>query len=527
MKSRKNALILALSCFALIGLAGCGGGGDDGPQEPPEPQFEVDEDIEFDEDGRGYFDNVEINLWAVGGDPDASTMDRLIANFNKKYAGEIMVKCTHVNEENYYTQLDTTWRTDPDELPDFLWVHNTKISLYAGKTKQYLLPLTDSLLEQAHSKFDFTTAYENIDRTNILNGTRYGIPIDSHGFLTYIRQDIIKKNELGFDNNTRFIPHSKTEYQGLLKGLKDKAQAGTLLTRTINKGQDHAWRTAGTSFGSSFVQSSDPDGLSALYANGGRLMDEAQERITFQENSGFVNYVVDEVNNFNAGRIIDGTNTALFGTGDTVMFSEGPWWSASNYEPNFNNTELRSANEGLHITQEEANDPVYSRPLTASHPIGWWTNPENEGLETAHSWYGLGHSIALINKSKVKLSMVAAVLEYAKWFALEQTNGEYNLATWATSGHVPAWKEVYESESYKKVEAASATLRGIGNPEDIIGGEPLTYQDTVFNGFQSVILSVQSAMLGDGCTEAKARELINTGAEGLQLAIDQLKFLED
>ena len=69
----------------------------------------------------------------------------------------------------------------------------------------------------------------------------YGIPVDAHGYLAQIRQDIIKKNGLGFDENTRFIPNSYDEYEQLLNALRDKADTGDLYVRNINKGENHEW----------------------------------------------------------------------------------------------------------------------------------------------------------------------------------------------------------------------------------------------------------------------------------------------
>ena len=113
------------------------------------------------------------------------------------------------------------------------------------------MPLTEEVLEKSNCQLDFSNVYEGIDRVNMYNGTRYSMSVDAHGFLTYFRQDIIKKNNLGFENNTRYIPESKAEYQSLLEGLTNKAKAGQLYTRDINKGQDHSWKIAPASFAAS------------------------------------------------------------------------------------------------------------------------------------------------------------------------------------------------------------------------------------------------------------------------------------
>lgn len=528
MKLKKLSTLFVLAASAFIGLTACDPSVEspDNPDTPDVPTNNLVDDRELDDDEKTVlFDNVELNVWAVGGEPDSSTLNGLIDDFNKEYAGQINIKYNNINEENYYTQLESTWRNDPTNFPDFMWIHNNKISLYASKAKKYLLPLTDEVLEKANCQLDFSNCYAGIDRANKLKGTRYSISADAHGFLTYFRQDIIKKNGLGFDNNTRFIPESREEYQSLLKNLTEKAQAGQLLTRNINKNQDHTWKTAPTTFAASFMQSTDPDGITSVYANGDSLMDETQETVTFHESEGFIQYCVDQVENYNNGYITTGTNTALFGAGNIALFSEGPWWSSSNYEPNFNNSDLKKAGEHG-VTEEDANDPIYAYPMASSHATGWWTLDKNANSDTAKKWYGLGHSIAISSKM-TSYTKVAAIMEFTNWFVQGKNtkNNEYNLAKWCTSGHIPAWKNVFESPEYTKLASEKATLRGLGNPEDIITLESLEYQDTVFSALQSTINSIQQALTGDGCTVDKAKEIISASGQACQESIDMLKIV--
>ena len=523
MKLKKISSLFVLTSAALAMLASCGPNTEIPGDETP--TVDLVDDRELDDDNKTVlFDNVELKLWAVGGEPDSSTLNGLINDFNKEYAGQINISVNNINEENYYGQLDTTWRNDKTSFPDIMWIHNNKISLYASKAKQYILPLTEEVLEKSNCQLDFSNVYEGIDRVNMYNGTRYSMSVDAHGFLTYFRQDIIKKNNLGFENNTRYIPESKAEYQSLLEGLTNKAKAGQLYTRDINKGQDHSWKIAPASFAASFMQSSDPDGLTALYANGGSLMDETQDRVTFHENQGFIKYCTDQVENYNKGYITTGTNTALFGIGDIAMFSEGPWWSASNYEPNFNNSELKTAGKG--VSAEEAADPVYSQPLVSSHAKGWWTLDENKSSATAQKWYGLGHSICASRNIK-SYTKVAAMMEFTNWFTQGKNSktNEYNLAKWCSSGHIPAWKNVYASDEYKALAEKKATLRGLGDPADIIALESLEFQDTLFSALQTTIVSIQSALTGDGCTVDKAKQIIAESGQACQESVDALKIL--
>lgn len=540
-------LSLGLVSFALVA---CGGGSDTDTSkkedssgasgtsepisatseysEPPSELINLNDDIELDDDGTVYFDNVEVKVWAVGGDPDASTMDNMIKAFNREYAGQITIVQNHINEENYYTQLDNAFANDQDSLPDFYWIHSEKVPYYAGTVKEYLLPMTPTVMEHAQLDLDFSLAYENIDRTNILKGTRYGIPVDCHGFLEYVRADIIKKNGVGFDGNTRFIPQTGDEYFKLLNDLYDIAAKGQLWTRNITKNADHTWKQVGLgSFNPTFNQSTDPDGLSALYSNGGSLMDAAEETVTFGENAGFRKYVTDQVLGYQKGLITgNGTNTAAFAAGQVAMFNEGPWWSAIQYEPDYNNADLRTANPSLGVSAEDAADPIYSKPLQSCNTAGWWTLPENKDLPNADTWYGHGHSIC-INRNLTSYNKVAAIFEFAKWYTQgKDANDKYVLPTWCKSGHAPAWKNVYESAEYEDVKSKSATLQGLGDPAKMVSLESLTYEPTLFTAIQAAVTQVQSACIENpqSMTVEQAIAIIESKASTAQEEVDQLKI---
>ena len=91
------------------------------------------------------------------------------------------------------------------------FMHNEKTATYAQKG--YLYALSDETLHELGSNLDFSNVYENIDRVTKYNNVRFAVPVDAHGFITNFRTDIILKNGLGFDGNTRAIPKSRAEYQ--------------------------------------------------------------------------------------------------------------------------------------------------------------------------------------------------------------------------------------------------------------------------------------------------------------------------
>ena len=494
MKFKKTgyALLAAVSCFA-VALTGCKkGGGDDEEEEIyVKPTFEGE--LEKDEDGNIIFDNVEVTMWSIIGDPDLTVHKKLIEKFNDEYAGQIYINLVSQAHADYYPALETTWKNDFDSFPDMCFMHNEKTATYANKG--YLYPLSDETLSELGAKLDFSQVYENIDRVTKYNGVRFAVPVDAHGFITNFRTDIILKNELGFEGNTRAIPKSRAEYQSLLKNLKEKAEAGTLLIRDINRGQNHAWKNAPTTWAPSCYQSTDPDGLSALYANGGSMTSADGKTITFQNNEGFKTYITDQVNNYNKGYFTNGTNTEFFPAGNVAMFNEGPWWASLSYGPTYNNSELKVLGNG--ITQDDIDN--YSTPYVPMHPDGWWSLDESS--PNAHKWYGNGHIMAL-TKHTTDVNVAAACVEFMNWYingtSQQKISGEnkdaYNLAYWASSGHMPAWKHVFASEEYKFYVSENLTLQALGNPENIIAMESHPYETTIFNAIANCVQTVQDKM---------------------------------
>lgn len=540
MLKHKNSLLRSglLSLLTIASLVSCGGGsetgtnGGDGDKsstsDAPVPDNshriknldQLADDLVLDEGKVTFEDQVELKVWCIIGDPDQTVYNSLITKFNDEYSGLIHLSMTYIGHYDFYSTLSNTFTMDPDSRPDILVMHNEKTAEYANLG--YLLPL-DEIEKKTTVHTDYSSVYSNIDRVTKFGGSRYAVPMDAHGFVTSIRQDIIKKNGLGFDGNTRYVPNSRQEYQQLLQDLRDKADAGELWIRNINKGEDHSWKLASKdSFYPEYFQSTDPDGLSALYANNGSMASSDGTTITFQNNEGFKTYILDQVKRYNNRLMSDANgNTTAFAVGNTVFFPEGPWWVSQTYTLQWNTTELKKAGS-LGVTAEDAEDPVYNTPYTASRPTGWWTLDENKDTDNGNKWYGNGHAISLTNHITSSQS-AAAAMTFVNWFTQgkDEDTDSYHLATWCNSGHIPAYQNVYESEEYQNYYAKNLTLRALGNPADIIAMEGLPYETTVFNAVSNAVALVQSQLkTNSGCTEDQALELIEKAASDGQAALD-------
>ena len=544
MKILRTALLKVISLLMIlslmIGIVGCkpnnnnNNNNDNNGGNTPSTDDIVD-DLPRDDNGEfvvDYLENVQLNLWSVIGIPDQEVLLDLVKEFNKEYSGIIEVVVTSVGHYDYYNALDTTYANDYGNFPDVCLMHNEKNIEYA--LKGYFYPI-DELITKTGVGIDFANAYDNIAKTTVHDGKHYGVPVDAHGYLTQIRQDIIKKNGLGFDGNTRFAPQSYEEYVSLLEELDKLAKSGELWVRNINKGQDHSWYqlkngnpALGTNsivtsenFSPSFHHSEESDDLTALYVNGGSLLDE-NGNVAFHKNAGFVKYVTDKVERFNSGLYGDGNKEEDFPLGKTVFFSEGPWQAANTYSFLWNHKELSNANN-LGVTEEDANDPVYQNPYAVARP--YYMAAEGAPAETASKWYGNGHVITLTKKI-TSMQKAAAALIFAEWLTQgKNDDGEYNLVEWCKAGHLPAWKNVYESEAYTAAASKNMTLTAMGNPADVIALESTQYATVLINGLREAVTGVQGEYLStNGCTVDKAKEILEQSGQSTQSALDLLKF---
>ena len=496
---------------------------------------EMLDDLPRGEDGKvdvTLFENVVINMWSVIGQPDQETLLKLVKEFNKEFAGMIEVKVTSVGHYDYYNALDSTYANDYGNFPDVCFMHNEKTIEYA--LKDYFHSV-DELITNTGVGIDFANAYDNIEKTTIYDGKHYGIPVDAHGYLTQIRQDIIKKNGLGFDGNTRFVPQSYDEYQTLLEGLRALADSGELWVRNINLDQDHSWyqlkngnskldpaaQATVDNFYPAFFHSQESDNLTALYVNGGALAD-ANGNVAFHQNEGLTKYVTDLVDRYNSRLYGDaGNKEAAFPTGQVVMFSEGPWMVANTYDIWWNNKQLSTAGK-LGVTAEDASDPIYQNPYAVARP--YYMASESAPASTASKWYGNGHVITLTKKI-TSLQKAAAALIFAEWYTQAKMGDEYVLTSWCKSGHIPAWKNVYESVCYKAAVENSITLQAMGDPEQVIALESSKFATTLISGLTTAVGDVQAQLLSvDGCTPEQAKQTLIAIAQSTQEAINLLNL---
>ena len=200
------------------------------------------------------------------------------------------------------------------------------------------------------------------------------------------------------------------------------------------------------------------------------------------------------------------------------------------YDPMYNNSDLTSVNTALHVTQDDVDN--YSKPYVPMHPDGWWSLDESSPL--AHKWYGNGHIMAL-TKHITDVNVAAACVEFMNWYIagkgqykIDGANQDaYNLAYWCSSGHIPAWKNVYNSDEYHHYVEGNVTLQALGNPENIIAMESHPYETTIFNALATCVGNVQDNMRAGTCTLADVDRIIEEVVVSAQAALDMLYEAEE
>ena len=101
------------------------------------------------------------------------------------------------------------------------------------------------------------------------------------------------------------------------------------------------------------------------------------------------------------------------------------------------------------------------------------------------------------------------------------------MAYWCSSGHIPAWKSVYDSEEYKFYLSSNVTLQALGSPENIIAMESHPYETTIFNAVATCVSSVQDLMRAGNCTLADVDKTISDVVNSAQAALDMLYEAEE
>ncbi len=472
-KLLRNAICMGLAAAFAAGVAaGCAGG-----------PGTVQDDLKFDEFGDPVFENVELKVWSVVGDPDDTYLDKVNNMFNDYYRENgLQAKITPIVNGDFYKQVANTINADPRNAPDVIILHSERLSKLAQDN--VIVPL-DEYFDAAKADFDAENYLSNVIGECYYKDKLYGVPLDVHAGVWYVRSDILEKNGLE-------KPSTLTEFVDVCNSLIKKYKEGTLWHRAMDKTNEAAceW-TQNKTYGDDYfpVVMSKDGGIeqgwipqTAVFQNGGKLTDN--KGYPAWNTEGLKN-VMQMFRNWQTGegdfkgkayegKFVSGkddTNTvwSKLASGEAVFSCEGPWWIE------------QRLNEYESILGEKTDEKgeTYA-PLDILNMSKLYAL--DESAECAGQIYGVGHCFSVCRTVTSKTKRVAAALyaQYMTEHAVDYMQG----------GHLPACKAILSSEQYKAKPFYNRYLKEFGDPENFVMLGNTPHYSAVYEGLKNIYSDV-------------------------------------
>ncbi|MCI6041359.1 MAG: extracellular solute-binding protein [Clostridiales bacterium] len=156
---------------------------------------------------------IEIDYWSVFTGGDGAVMQGMVDAFNASQ-DEVHVNHTPMTADDLYQKIPLTVQTGTS-VPDVAIVHIERIPNFVDK--EMLYPYDMELVAQAGivpENYN-QAAWERTD----IDGEHYGIPLDVHGYITYINKDLFDKYDLN-----EFVADGYITFDEI-RALGDKARA--------------------------------------------------------------------------------------------------------------------------------------------------------------------------------------------------------------------------------------------------------------------------------------------------------------
>lgn len=402
----------------------------------------VTDDLKFDEFGDPIFDDVKLNVWSVVGAPDNDYLALVNTQFNDYYRQNgVQAEITSIETSLFYTQLANTINTDPKNAPDVILFHSERLTYLVENN---LLVSLDDCYDSLKTTFDSSNYFENILSECYVGDSLYGLPLDVHSGIWYVREDILAKNGL-----TR--PTNMSEFESVCQALMDKKAAGELWVRAMDntkrQNKDEGWRLCSPEEDFYPVEMSGSDNIesgwlpqTAVIQNGGKLTNDEGEPAW--NTSDGLKTVLEKFDSWQGAYIGENrdSNTlwSNLGSGMAVFGCEGPWWAESRlneYDTYLGEGSLGVMGlSGLYATDVNSQD--------------------------ADKVYGVGHCFS-VTRTVTSTSERAAGLLYAKYMT-------ENAVKYMSGGHLPACKSVYDNPEYTSSDAYNRYLKYMGDPSDFV-----------------------------------------------------------
>lgn len=431
------------------------------------PSRDFVNDIQFDTFGDPIFTDekgkgIRLKVECVLDDPDFAYLKEVNNMFNDYYRNSgLQADLSSVNTGVFYTQLANKINTDPKNAPDVIIFHSERLTYFASQNILVPMDKTFELLGE-NNEFTVDNYLENvIAECYDKEGTLYGVPLDVHSGVWFVRKDIIEKNGLK-------MPSTKAEFEAVCAALMEKKAAGTLWTRDmtavknkidalddkfdtakINQIREEAWKQVGPETDFYPVEMSGADNIesgwipqSAILQNGGQLS-KADGTPAWEKSTGLKS-MLEMVEGWQGKYIGENRDSQTIfknlGNGNAIFGCEGPWLIVKN----LNDFDNYLGEGSLGILSLSG---LYADDATSA---------------TANLIYGVGHAFSITDTvaNASGTHRVAAAL-YAKYMT-------ENAIRYTASGHIPACKSVLNSKEYKESEAYNRYLKYMGQPEDYV-----------------------------------------------------------
>ena len=476
-----NKKTLILSCLALLGLASCGGQGGNDPTDS----------LTTDSEGNVVFDNVKLRVWSVIGDPDRAYLEMVNSSFNDLYADRgIQATITPIVNGDYYTQLANVINTDPDNAPDVIIFHSERLTKLAHDN--IIVPM-EEYFDLAKSPFDEDDYLSNVMAECRYDGKIYGVPLDVHAGVWYVRSDILAKNGLS-------KPSSLSEWIDVCNALIKLNDEGKLWHRAMDATKPAAGDWVQSRLPNFYpIVMSDTGGIengwipqTAVFQNGGELTDD--KGYPAWNTEGLLD-VMTMFRNWQSGEGYEGkfvgpgqsaetvwTNLA---SGNAVFSCEGPWWVEQRLDEYETVLGERTDSEG------KTYQPLDIMNMSKLFAM-------DEDADCASEIYGVGHCFSISRTCDTNQKRAAAAI-YSEYMTSHS-------AAYMQGGHLPACKSVLESDQYLNSDFYARYLDEFGNPEDfhMLGNTP--YYSEVYETLKYVYTDIFSA----NKTEMTPKQIIDT-----------------
>ena len=244
---------------------------------------------------------TEINYWSVFTGGDGAVMQGMVDAFNASQ-DEVVVNHTPMTADDLYQKIPLTVQTGTG-IPDVCVVHIERIPNFVNQELLYSYDL--DLVAEAGIK------QENYNQAAWVKSTiddeQYGIPLDVHGYITYINKDLFDKYGLNEILADGYITFDEVKWAG------DKAKEQGFTGKTFDLG----WMRAQML------------GYYAQLAEGHKLTDDGVAPALDKEAMKKAMETMKELweQGYTSEKNID--YSSMFYGGEMLIWSEGIWMKAA------------------------------------------------------------------------------------------------------------------------------------------------------------------------------------------------------